>query len=173
MTPVRWRRATPGDARSLAHLGAATFLESFAHDHPRAGMLDHLDEAHSRDFYAAALADPANAAIIGETPLGVPVGYALCTPNALAVDDPSPGDWEIKRIYLLAGWQGGGHGAALLGEVGALARALGKRRLVLAVYTNNAGARRFYERHGFSAIGTTVFMVGDAAFEDLIYIRAL
>lgn len=168
MTPVRWRHAAPGDERALAQLGAATFLATFAHDHPGGPLIEHLERAHSADFYAAALADPERLAIVGETPLGAPIGYALLTPCDLPVE-PRAGDWEIKRFYLLGPWQGGGNGDTLMAECFAAARARGVGRLILAVYPQNARARRFYERHGFAQIGTTTFMVGDVPFEDDIF----
>jgi len=34
MTPIHWRRAEPRDAAALSLLGGATFLASFAYDHP-------------------------------------------------------------------------------------------------------------------------------------------
>lgn len=172
MTPILWRRATPADAEALSLLGGATFLASFAHDHPGKGLVDHARNAHSVAFYDRALADLAQTAIIGETPLGAPVGYALLTPPDLPVD-PLPGDHELKRVYLLGPWQGGGNGDALMEQALAAARERGTRRFLLAVYPQNARARRFYERHGFAHIGRTTFMVGDVPFEDFIYARNL
>ncbi len=172
MTPIAWRRAEPADARALALLGGATFLASFAHDHPGDALLDHIEQAHGADYYAAALADPANILLIGETPLAAPVGYAMLTPPGLPVPTAG-GDMEIKRFYLLSGWQGEGRGDMLMQLVKAAARDRGARRLLLAVYPENSRARRFYARHGFAEIGETRFMVGDAPFRDLVYAGAL
>lgn len=58
-------------------------------------------------------------------------------------------------------------------QVADVARAAGGKRLLLAVYTANDRARRFYARHGFAEIGETIFMVGDAPFRDLVYARPL
>ncbi|MEJ7925941.1 GNAT family N-acetyltransferase [Sphingobium sp. AN641] len=172
MTPIRWRRAEPGDARALAILGGATFLASFAHDHPGDALVEHIRSAHSEDYYRAAIADPAQWLLLGETPLGAPVGYAMLTPPDLAVPLEA-GDIELKRIYLLSGWQGGGNGGDLMRHVMAQARSRGARRLLLAVYPQNEGARRFYARHGFEQIGRVIFMVGATSFEDLVYACAL
>ena len=167
------RRAVPADAARLALLGGATFLASFAHDHPGDAIVAHVDKHHSRDWYARLLADPAAAAWILETPLGAPVGYALLTPPAL--DCPTDkGDLELKRIYLLAGWQSGGWGAKMLGALEAEARARGAERLFLCVYTINEGAQRFYAREGFVDTGhRQTFMVGEVAFEDYILAKPL
>jgi GNAT superfamily N-acetyltransferase len=55
---------------------------------------------------------------------------------------------ELDQLYVDPGHQGHGHGAALL----ALAQAL-RDELTLWTFVANAGARRFYERHGFAPDG--------------------
>jgi ribosomal protein S18 acetylase RimI-like enzyme len=168
MTPIRWRRAVAKDAVALSLLGGATFLASFANDHPGEALIAHIQTAHGVDHYRAALIDPDQTVLIGETPLGAPVGYAMLTPPHLpvATDDR---DIELKRIYLLSGWQGSGHGDRLMARVFEEIRLRGARRLLLAVYPHNERARRFYARHGFAEIGDMTFMVGDMPFRDLIY----
>ena len=105
--------------------------------------------------------------------MGAPVGYALITPPDLPVPTDDRADVELKRIYLLSGWQGGGNGDALMALVLAEARRRGARRLLLAVYPQNDRARRFYARHDFVEIGELTFMVGDVPFRDLVYARTL
>lgn len=170
MTPVTWRKAVAGDAQALAHLGAATFLASFANDHPGKPLIEHLNTEHGVEYYAAKLADPEIDIVIGETPLGAPVGYVMLVPP----EHPElqrEGDIELKRIYLLGPWQGGGNGRALLEEALRIAAARGAKRLLLAVYEVNKRAIAFYERNGFCCIGETVFMVGEVAFRDMVYAR--
>lgn len=173
MTPIRWRRAVAGDAQALSILGSATFLASFAHDHPGDALLAHVRSAHSESFYQAAIADPSQLLLIGETPLSAPVGYAMLTPPDLPVDCDGRHDVEVKRFYLLGGWQGGGHADMLMDLLAAESRNRGARRMLLAVYPQNERARRFYARHGFEEIGETVFMVGETPFRDLVYARNL
>jgi ribosomal protein S18 acetylase RimI-like enzyme len=171
MTDPVLRRAEPADAARLALLGAATFLQSFAHDHPGDALVAHVDAYHSRDWYARILADPACAVWILETELGAPVGYAVLTPPQL--DCPTDtGDLELKRIYLLSGWQSGGWGVRMLQAVEAEAQARGAERLLLCVYSNNDGAQRFYARQGYGDIAYRQrFMVGHVPFEDYIWAK--
>ena len=173
MSALTLRRAEPADAARLSLLGAATFLTSFAHDHPGDALIAHVDTYHSRDWYARLLADPENAAWILETGLKAPVGYAVLTPPA--VDCPTEaGDLELKRIYLLASFQSGGWGLKLLNAVEVEARSRGAKRLYLCVYKVNEAAQRFYARQGFADTGCTqAFMVGDVKYEDLIWVKAL
>lgn len=172
MTSIAWRKAGPEDAEALAYLGAATFLASFAHDHPGGPLIAHLKAEHNIGYYTAKLANADVDIVIGETPLGAPVGYAMLVPP----EHPAlqqEGDWELKRFYLLGPWQGGGNGRALMQQAFDVAKARQAKRLLLAVYESNDRARGFYERAGFFYIGDTVFMVGDVPFRDLVYARAM
>lgn len=172
MTPIVWRKAEAEDAQTLAHLGAATFLASFAHDHPGKPLIAHLTDTHSVAYYSEKLANPEVDIIIGETPLGAPVGYAMLTsPEHPALQQE--GDWELKRFYLLGPWQGGGNGRALMAQALVVAKARQARRLLLAVYESNHRAVAFYERAGFSHVGETIFMVGDVPFRDMVYARRM
>jgi ribosomal protein S18 acetylase RimI-like enzyme len=170
MTPIIWRKADVRDAEALAYLGAATFMATFAFDHPGQPMMEHLRQEHSAEYYASALRDPANDILIGETPLGAPVGYAMVTPPSHPTYQQN-GDIELKRIYLLGPWQGGGNGRDLLNRVFAVAEERRTKRLLLSVYEKNVRAIAFYEQAGFAAIGETIFMVGPVPFRDLVYAR--
>lgn len=172
MTPIAFRPAEPDDAEALAFLGSATFLATFAVDHPGKPLIEHLKTEHSADFYARKLASPDVDIILAETPLGAPVGYALLMPPehpALQQD----GDWELKRFYLLGPWQGGGHGRKLMEQALKVAKARQAKRLLLAVYESNHRAVAFYERAGFAYNGETVFMVGAIPFRDMVYAREM
>lgn len=170
MTPINWRKARLEDADALAHLGAATFLATFAFDHPGKPLIAHLNAEHSASYYAEKLANHEIDIIIGETPLGAPVGYVMMVPP----EHPTlqqDGDIELKRIYLLGPWQGSGNGQALLEQALIVAEQRGAKRVLLAVYESNARAVAFYERAGFQHIGETVFMVGETPFRDMVYAR--
>jgi ribosomal protein S18 acetylase RimI-like enzyme len=104
--------------------------------------------------------------------LGAPVGYAMLTTPAHP-DLQQEGDLELKRIYLLGPWQGGGNGKALLDRVLSRANARGAKRVLLAVDESNARAVAFYERAGFVHVGETVFMVGQTPFRDMVYARIM
>lgn len=170
MTPIHWRAAQPDDAEALSLLGQATFLATFAFDHPGPALIRFLKDLHSPAFYAAKLANPDIDIVIGETPLGAPVGYALLCPPEHP-DFQQEGDWELKRIYLLGPWQGGGNGTALLQQALDVARRRQAKRLLLAVYENNERAVAFYAKHGFAKIGDTIFMVDDIEFSDMLLAR--
>jgi ribosomal protein S18 acetylase RimI-like enzyme len=162
---------TPGLEHELALVGAASFLEAFAGLLNGEDILAHCRTHHSPQKYAALLADPQTRACIAAVKQA-PVGYAmLCAPD-LPVST-APGDIELKRIYLLYRFQGEGIGAALMRWSIEIARAMGKRRLLLGVHEGNTRAISFYKRHGFEQAGTRTFQVGSTLCSDLILARKL
>ncbi len=66
------------------------------------------------------------------------------------------GAW-LMHLYVQPGWTGRGIGSRLLKAVLAEA-AMVTPVLRLSTFARNAGARRFYERHGFTAV-----MFGDGS----------
>jgi GNAT superfamily N-acetyltransferase len=60
------------------------------------------------------------------------------------------GDW-IDQLYVDPAWTGKGLGTRLVD----LAKSRRPAGLQLWTFVSNAGARRFYERHGFVAVETT------------------
>lgn len=163
---ITMRRAVPADAAKLSLVGGASFLESFADDHPGDDLVAHVTECHSVAAYGAWLDNPAYALWIVEERLGSPIGYAVLGPATLP--GGTPADSELRRIYVLRRWHRRGLGRDLFSAVLAEARAKGSARLLLAVYSVNALAIAFYQQQGMSVIGDTVFKVGQTRFDDLV-----
>lgn len=160
------RTCAPGDEEALALVGAATFLETFAGLLTGTDILAHCRVQHAASQYAAWLADARYRLCLAEWNRA-PVGFAVLSPPDLPVavtDD----DVELKRIYLLHRFQGGGLGRRLLEWSAAEARALGKRRLLLGVKADNTAALAFYDHVGFTRIGERKFLVGTMWCDDYI-----
>jgi ribosomal protein S18 acetylase RimI-like enzyme len=168
------RRAEPADAEALSLIGRATFLETFAGVLDADGILEHCDRPHSASIYAQWLEDGVSRLWIVEAAQGrAPVGYPVLADPSMPVPDPSPTDVEIKRIYLLSRFHGGGLGTRLMEAALAEARAMGRRRALLGVYRLNEGAQGFYRRHGFNTVGARRFQVGQRFYDDVVMARSL
>lgn len=166
---TRVRRAVAADADALAAVGAASFLETFAGVLEGADILAHCARQHAGPVYADWLGRTDTALWLAETGHGAaPVGYAVLTPAALPLPDPRADDLELKRIYLLHRFHGGGLGARLLRAAVEEARVRGARRLALGVYAGNERAQEFYRRAGFRAVGERRFQVGERHYEDAV-----
>ena len=169
--PVDWtiRPAAAGDADALALVGSATFLDAYAGAIDGAGLIAHCAEHHSGAAYGRLLEAGAKAWLVEMAPGGSPIGYALaCAPE---LEQAQPGDWELKRIYVLSRFHGSGVSAALLDAV--IAAAGDHQRLLLGVKNDNHRALRFYRKHGFTEAGTRTFQVGACRYDDFVLARPL
>ena len=170
---IQIRRCTGADAAALALIGQCTFLETFADVLPGAAIMGHCAKAHALQVYQDWLADPAYQLWLAEAPGGAPVGFMVVAPPDLPLPGVSSQDAEIKRVYLLSKFQGGGVGKRFIAEAVAHAAERGAKRLLLGVYGQNHAAIAFYERSGFAKVGTRTFNVGGNDFDDFIMGRTL
>lgn len=164
------RRATPADAEALAAIGAATFVETFAHLYPPEDLEAFLAEAYGTVRTAKDLADPAKAAWLVEAD-GEVVGYAQAGPCELPHPEVTRGCGELKRFYFRKSWQNRGMGGRLFDEVMAWLLGNGPRDIWIGVWSENHGAQRFYGRHGFERAGEYGFKVGRTVDHEFILRR--
>lgn len=157
---MRIRRATVDDAATLSSLAARTFTETFGHLYPPEDLAFFLADAYPPEKQAVILGHPDYAVWLLEEDDGTAVGHAAAGPCGLPHADVRPGDGELKRLYVLASHQNGGWGGRLFAEAERWLLRDGPRTLWVGVWSENAGAQRFYARHGFGKVGTYEFPVG-------------
>jgi len=154
----------------LTALGRETFTATFGHLYPPDDLAAFLDEAHTPGQYAAWARDPAYGLWVAERG-GAAIGYALAGPNTLPHPDAAPGDGELKRIYVTRAAQGAGAGSRLLNAALDWLTRPG-RPLWIGVWSENHGAQKLYERHGFVKAGEYEFPVGRTRDREFILKRA-
>ena len=171
------RIATAADAAELARVAAVTFpLACPPHvtDAAKAAFIaGTLSEARFTDY----LADDERVLLVAEVD-GVVSGYAM-----LVLGDPHDADVaaaitvrptaELSKFYLLPEAHGSGLATELMEAGIAAARERGALGLWLGVNQENARANRFYEKHGFTLVGTKRFLVGDRLEHDFVRELAL
>ena len=163
----RVRMCTADDAPRLALVGAATLLDAYAGFLPGDALVLHAAKHHYPAAYEAELAYPHSRAWLAEVgPAAAPVGYAMLTAPELPEELVSPGDLELRRIYLLSRFHGAGAGRQLLQAAIASAREQGAPHLLLGLHPENYRAMAFYRKHGFGQVGTRRFHLGQTPFED-------
>ncbi len=167
------RLAAPTDAKALALVGAATFLDTYAERIGGSDIVAHAATRHSESYYTACLNDPCIHIWIAQTGSEAIIGYLLMGPATLPADAPHPDDLEIVRIYVLSRFHKTGIGHRLMQHAIAKAAQLHARRLVLGVFHGNEKALAFYARQGFTQIGTRTFTVGAAQFHDFVLARPI
>lgn len=163
------RKATADDARALAQIGAATFLESFVEDIEGDAIINHCEAQHAAEVYQKYLATQGACAWIARySETGVPIGYALNCKPELDEIEPCEGDLELKRIYVFSRFHASGAGRALMDASIAHAKEIGAPRLLLGTYEDNHRAVAFYKKYGFETIGSRRFFVGGVYYDDVI-----
>jgi len=130
------RRATPGDVPALAALmGESPLLGRYGTT--IATAVDALARGHAAG----------DALIVAAAPDGRLIGMAWIVPSRILT-----GAAYLRLLLVGARRQRAGVGAALLAAAEAVAREVANH-LVLLTTTDNDGARRFYECHGYRHVG--------------------
>ena len=170
MSEIVHRDAVPADAALMAEIGRRTFAETFGHLYSPENLAAFLAN-HNEANWRAEVEDAAYSVRIVEAD-GAPIAYAKIGPPSLPFEPRGP-SVELRQIYVLDPWQGRGIAQELMSWAIAEAKRRGARDLYLSVFVGNHRARRFYERYGFTFVGTYAFMVGDHEDEDHVLRLAL
>jgi GNAT superfamily N-acetyltransferase len=158
------------DCAELAAIGALTFAEAFGHLYPPADLAAFIARHHTVEAARATLARTDMAAWLVEAE-GRSIGLALAGPCALPHPEVTPACGELKRLYMLSEWQGGGLGGRLMGQALDWLEGEGRSRIWIGVWSGNHGAFRLYARAGFEKVGTYEFVVGATRDQEFILRR--
>jgi putative acetyltransferase len=157
----RLRPVTPADNAALAAVLRAVMAEFGAAGEGSSALDPEVDDI------AGAYGPPGCAYFVVDEG-GLVVGGGGLGP--LAGGDP--GTCELRKMYLLARGRGHGAGRAVLTRCLETARALGYERMYLETMTTMTGARRLYERNGFTPVAKPLGHTGHFGC-DAWYVRAL
>lgn len=169
---MRYRKATPADARDLAEFGACLFLDSYQQLMEAGEIEAYVREHFTAERQQAEFADAATTTFLAVDP-GL-CGYAQVTADSrpdcvLVAQRPA----ELRRIYVERAWQGRGVAAELLRLVEAEARQRQCDLLWLAVWEINQRAISFYGKQGFAIVGRQGFPIGNEVQTDYVMAKPL
>ncbi|HEY9440849.1 MAG TPA: GNAT family N-acetyltransferase [Streptomyces sp.] len=172
---VRIRDMTADDCEAVAAIRVRGWQSAYRGIVPQP-YLDAMDVAEETERRRGRLARGGGVTnLVALAPDSAVTGWACYGPRR----DGQPGDAELYAIYVLPGRTGTGVGRALMAEGTARAGAAGhlshqSAAMVLWVLTENAPARRFYERAGFRPDGATnSFDILGTPVPEVRYARAL
>lgn len=135
------RRATPEDARAVAHVHVQSWRETYGPvlDHDFLAGMDVADRARR---WERILREGDSTVLVAQVRAGV-VGWTAVSPRS----EPDLPPEELSGLYVLASHHGTGAGHALIDAV------VGSRDAFLWVWEDNARAIAFYRAHGFRPDG--------------------
>jgi len=164
------RRAISSDASKLATLQEQTFRDTFAATNDPVDMALYCRTHYSPELQAREINNPELMTLVCDLDNEL-IGFAQLrkgeSPECIAANRPV----EIQRLYIDKAWHGKGLAQQFMARCIAEALALGADRIWLGVWEKNPRAIRFYQKFGFAAVGSHVFMVGSDAQRDLIMLR--
>jgi ribosomal protein S18 acetylase RimI-like enzyme len=164
------RPAGEADAELLAHVGAQLFQATFAVDNDPMDMFMYLSDAFTPERQRAELADPDRICLLAEEGAAV-AGYALLRRGVAHVHVTGARPIEIQRFYVDRAWHGRGVAARLMAACLNVARTQGAETVWLGVWERNPRAIRFYEKHGFTDVGSQEFRLGTDLQTDRVMTR--
>lgn len=165
-------RARDSDAEPLSSLGRKTFLETFEKDNTPEDMDSYLNQTFSVGLQLAEIRDSTRIIEIARIQ-GEPAGFLHLLKGSADPSVTTPKPIELLRLYVDARFHGKGVGAALMDRCLMLSRDLGYETLWLGVWERNFRAQAFYQKYGFSKVGTHGFQLGSDLQTDWILSRSL
>ena len=173
------RQAGAADAGVLAELAAVTFALACPPHTTAEAIAAFVRDVLAEVNFAAYLADPERMLFLAEDQdTRLSLGYTM-----LIFGEPADSDVlaaigirptvELSKCYLRAETHGRGVAGLLMTATLDAARERGARGAWLGVNEENARAIRFYGKHGFAAVGTKHFLVGDRYEDDYVLEREL
>jgi GNAT superfamily N-acetyltransferase len=164
------RPGTRTDQEGIAAIRVATWRDAYAGivPAPFLASLDPVAQGRRRGDWWSGRPD-SDVDFVAERD-GELVGFVHGGRYRDADDEPLPGAGEVYAIYVLPPAQGTGAGGALLSTAVDALHGAGFGPLLLWVLTDNAPARRFYERRGWAPDGVThTYEVGGAVLPEVRY----
>lgn len=161
------RRARADEAGALSVLAARLFEQTYRDSIPPAELSAHVSGDFGEAIQRGEIADPETVSLVVEGG-GELLGFAQLRRREIPEGSSVPASVELWRIYLDRRCHGLGVGRALLTEVGKAARELDATGVWLSVWEKNPRAIAFYERNGFTTVGSQPFRVGAEIQRDLL-----
>jgi GNAT superfamily N-acetyltransferase len=145
------RRATPADIDGLVSSITALFAVDSVRDRLRNPA---WPQAHAADDETENVANPDMLVLLAELD-GSVIGHLTGAFYAASAMWTAPRAYLIS-MHVMSDWRGQQVGTQLVGHFRAWAKEKGAVQLRVTAYTANTGAIRFYQRHGFAPLETTL-----------------
>lgn len=165
---MRVRDSTPFDALRLAALGMQVWLHTYATEGVSHDIATYVLTEFASAKMSALLSDHSKMVVVAET------GECLAGYAVLHMDTVCPSytktTVELETLYIQTHFARQGFGTRLLARAEQIARQRADSVLWLTANAKNTPAISFYERHGYSKVGTTYFELGNTRHENHVFV---
>ena len=152
------------DAECLAVLAAQVWLHTYATDGISTEIAEYVLAHITPEKYAQLLRDAGTQVFVAMHTTNV-VGLAVVRFDMPCPDHPDLAA-ELQTLYVQEHFLRQGVGSLLLAAAEALARRRANSRLWLTVNVHNSRAITFYDRKGYTKVGTAYFVLGTERYEN-------
>jgi diamine N-acetyltransferase len=166
------RVATTGDAAAITEIATRVFVRAFAPDNTPENLAAYVPTAFSEAVQRRELDDPMCVYLLAYVD-GALAAFALLRVGATDAAVHGDAPVEIQRFYVDHDFHGQGLAAHLMEACVATAQERGGRTLWLGTWEKNARAIRFYEKCGFTDVGTHPFVMGSEVQTDRVMVRGI
>jgi GNAT superfamily N-acetyltransferase len=171
---INFIQATPHHSEELAALMRRCFLHAYSHASSPERIARYVDTAYAHAHVRSELENPHLPTWIAVDSNGAWVGFGrLCLRSVAHSSVSGQRPIELQRFYLTPDYHGTGVAAQLMSFLIAQAQNQYADVLWLNVWKDAPQAIRFYEKHGYQTVGSTVFWVDDDAKDDWVMQRQL
>ncbi|ANU08802.1 GNAT family N-acetyltransferase [Paraurantiacibacter namhicola] len=156
------RPACIEDAETLAPFARAAFDAKFGHLYDPEDLASFFAQARSIDAYRGEIARDNSRVMLAERD-GALLAYSVTHLGEGFAERPQPHPARpatLSQLYCAADATGMGLGSRLLADAVTAAHEWGADAVQLSVFSENTGAQRFYQRHGFTHVADIDFWVG-------------
>ena len=155
------------ELEQLHQIAVDTFSQAFSSDNSLENLSLYLEEKLSIERISAAFFTPGVKFFFAESD-EVKLGYLRLNSGDAQTEHELENALEIERIYLLSPYYGQGIGQKILDFAIEYAHEEGVHWVWLGVWEHNHGAKKFYERNGFTAFSKHIFMLGNDEQMDVL-----
>ena len=169
--PLPVHRVRPDEAATYARIAQETFVDTYGESSDPAELARHCALNFGEALQRAELEAPEAAVYACTEASGAWLGFIALAPDPAPACVAASRPLHLQRIYVTRAAHGRGIGRQLVAAAVAHARAAGADALWLKVWEENHGAHRFYERTGWTHVGTAPFRFGDHWEDDRVMFR--
>jgi diamine N-acetyltransferase len=158
------------DAERLAVLATQVWLHTYCTKGINSEVAQYVLSEFTVEKFSARIEQPETRILIAERE-GWLVGFASVR-FGVSCPSSNKSSVELQTLYVQEHFIGQGVGKSLLEAAEAEAREQSPAPLWLSVNAQNARAIAFYDRQGYSKVGTTYFVLGEGRYENHVLVGA-